>query len=222
MTLRELLKGLEIKEIRGPADVEISGIAYNSRLIKKDFLFVAVSGFVSDGHDYIQDAVRRGAAAVIAEKAEWTDSVEKLVRQGGLSYIVTSDSRKALALIASTYYGRPSGSFPIVAITGTNGKTTTGYITRHILKAWGKDTGLLGTNEYILGERTLDAPRTTPESLDIQRYLREHLKEEISDGQRRREILNAVLSDSDCWAALDEPIEVAKERIFKIVEDRYV
>ena len=175
MTLRELLKGLEIKEIRGPADVEISGIAYNSRLIKKDFLFVAVSGFVSDGHDYIQDAVSRGAAAVIAEKAEWTDSVEKLVKQGGLSYIVTSDSRKALALIASTYYGRPSGSFPIVAITGTNGKTTTGYITRHILKAWGKDTGLLGTNEYILGERTLDAPRTTPESLDIQRYLREML-----------------------------------------------
>jgi len=175
MTLKELLKGLDIKEIRGPVDVEIRGIAYNSRLVKKDFLFVAVRGFVSDGHDYIQDAVSRGAAAVIAEKAEGTGNIEKLLRRKVLPYIVTSDNRKALALLASTYYGRPSESFPIIAVTGTNGKTTTGYIIRHILKAWGKDTGLLGTNEYILGERTLDAPRTTPESLDIQRYLREML-----------------------------------------------
>jgi UDP-N-acetylmuramoyl-L-alanyl-D-glutamate--2,6-diaminopimelate ligase len=175
MTLQELLEGLEFKEIRGPVDVEIRGIAYNSRDIKKDFLFVAVRGFVSDGHDYIEDAVSRGAAAVIAEKAEVTGDIEKLLRRKGLPYIVTSDNRKALAMLASTYFGRPSESFPIVAVTGTNGKTTTGYITRHILKAWGKDTGLLGTNEYILGERTLDAPRTTPESLDIQRYLREML-----------------------------------------------
>lgn len=177
MTIFELLKGLSIRHKNGPLEAEIKGIAYDSRSVDKGFLFVAIKGFSVDGHDYIEDAIDKGAIAVVTEEAAGVK--EDLFVQRGVAHIVVSDSRKALAQISSSFYGRPSDSLTLVGITGTNGKTTTSYVTKGILDAAGKKAGLIGTIHYIIGDRVLKAPHTTPESLDLQMYLREMLDNEI-------------------------------------------
>ncbi|MEW6715585.1 MAG: UDP-N-acetylmuramoyl-L-alanyl-D-glutamate--2,6-diaminopimelate ligase, partial [Nitrospirota bacterium] len=175
MTISELLRGLDVKKSRGPLDIEIKGIAYDSRLVKYGFLFVAVRGFAADGHDYINDAISRGAVAIVTDEAAGINITEQLLSHNELTHITASESRRALALLSAAFYGYPSSSLSLIGITGTNGKTTTSYITKSILDAWGKNTGLLGTIQYIIGGRSIDSPRTTPESLDVQRYLREML-----------------------------------------------
>ncbi|MEN8263024.1 MAG: UDP-N-acetylmuramoyl-L-alanyl-D-glutamate--2,6-diaminopimelate ligase [Nitrospirota bacterium] len=167
MTIQELLKGLKVTGKDGPLNTEIKGIAYDSRLIGRDFLFVAIKGFSVDGHDYIKDAVSRGAAAVIAER---TVGVKDMV-QDSIAYIEVPDSREALALTSTAFYGHPSEKLSLVGITGTNGKTTTSFITRSIIHAGGSNAGLLGSILYMTGESTTSASNTTPESLDLQRYL---------------------------------------------------
>lgn len=175
MTISELLRGLDVKKIRGPLDIEVKGIAYDSRLVKDGFLFVAVRGFAADGHDYINDAISRGAVAIVTDEAAGINITEQLLSHNELTHITASESRRALALLSAAFYGYPSSNLSLIGITGTNGKTTTSYITKSILDAWGKNTGLLGTIQYIIGGRSIDSPRTTPESLDVQRYLREML-----------------------------------------------
>lgn len=171
MTISELLEGLNIKGTEGPLDTVIRGIAYDSRLVEKDFLFVAVRGFRMDGHDYIKDALERGAAAIVMQNAVTGDPGQRDMDR--TTFIEVPDSRKALALISSAYYGHPSKSLSLIGITGTNGKTTTSFITKKILESAGAGTGLLGTIFCITGDRTEKAVNTTPESLDLQRYLRE-------------------------------------------------
>jgi UDP-N-acetylmuramoyl-L-alanyl-D-glutamate--2,6-diaminopimelate ligase len=175
MILSELLRGLDVKNSRGPLDIEVKGIAYDSRLVKNGFLFVAVRGFAADGHDYIDDAISRGAVAIVTDEAADIKIREQLLSHNELIHISASESRRALALISAAFYDYPSNSLSLIGITGTNGKTTTSYITKSILDAWGKNTGLLGTIQYIIGGRSIDSPRTTPESLDVQRYLKEML-----------------------------------------------
>ncbi len=173
MTVSELLKCIRTKRITGPLSREIKGIAYDSRLVGEDFLFVAVRGFTSDGHDYIKDALSRGAAAVVGERAvETTDAPDTTARKS-TAYIEVSDSREALALISAAFYGHPSERLSLIGITGTNGKTTTCCITKNIINAGGRRAGLTGSVRYITGERIRAASRTTPESLDLQRYLSE-------------------------------------------------
>ncbi|UCD34872.1 MAG: UDP-N-acetylmuramoyl-L-alanyl-D-glutamate--2,6-diaminopimelate ligase [Nitrospiraceae bacterium] len=173
MTISELLEGLPVLWTRGSLGREVKGIAYDSRFVKKDYLFVAVRGFARDGHRYIRDAVIRGATMIVAEHP-WaqTDS-----RQGGFdgeaACACVPDSREALALLSAAFYGHPSRSLSLVGITGTNGKTTTSFVTKSIIEAGGWEAGLLGTIAYITGGRTAGAVHTTPESLDLQRYLRE-------------------------------------------------
>ncbi|MBI5663634.1 MAG: UDP-N-acetylmuramoyl-L-alanyl-D-glutamate--2,6-diaminopimelate ligase [Nitrospirae bacterium] len=173
MTDLKLTEGLRIKSRTGPQDKEIKGIAYDSRRVKKDFLFVAVRGLSVDGHDYIEDAISRGAAAVIAEHAVELKRARQLAGQDEISFIEVPDSREALALISASYYGHPSKSLSLVGITGTNGKTTTSYLTKSIIEAGGKTSGLLGTICYMTGNGTTNAFNTTPESMDLQRYLSE-------------------------------------------------
>lgn len=175
MTITELLKGLEIKDRGGSLDTEIKGIAYDSRSADKGFLFVAIKGLTVDGHDFIIDAINRGAVAVLTERP--TDDLHTPVPSALLrdvSCIEVSDSRRALASVSARFYGEPSQRLSLIGITGTNGKTTTSYITRSIIEAGGKTAGLIGTIQYIAGETT-EAERTTPESLDLQRYLKEML-----------------------------------------------
>ncbi|MBI4847786.1 MAG: UDP-N-acetylmuramoyl-L-alanyl-D-glutamate--2,6-diaminopimelate ligase [Nitrospirae bacterium] len=181
MTILKLLEGLAVKSSTGPLDAEIKGIAYDSRLIKEGFLFVAVNGFSVDGHDYIRDAINRGAAAIVSEKAAaCLTNADQSADQKSAAFIEVPDSREALALISAAFYGKPSTSLSLIGITGTNGKTTTSFITKNILDAGDKRAGLLGTICYITGDERVAASHTTPESLDLQRCLGEMVYNNMS------------------------------------------
>lgn len=179
MIIANLLEGLDIKEREGSLDTDIRGIAYDSRSVEKGFLFVAIKGLSSDGDDFIKDAISRGAAAVITESpiADMYASYPSSLLSGVVC-VEVHDSRSALASVSARFYGEPSKKLSLIGITGTNGKTTTSYITKSIIEAGGKRAGLLGTIQYIAGE-TKKADRTTPESLDLQRYLREMLDKKM-------------------------------------------
>ncbi len=177
MTILTLIEGLEIRHHTGSLDIEVKGIAYDSRLVQEGFLFVAVRGYSVDGHNYIEDAVRRGAAAVLLENA--AVNVNHSIDQNKVAFVEVPDSREALALISSAYYGHPSRRLSLAGITGTNGKTTTSFITKSILDAGSAESGLLGTICYIRGEKIKAAKNTTPESLDLQRYLSEMIDNKI-------------------------------------------
>ncbi len=166
MKLKELLTGLPQYRITGDTDIEITGLAYDSRNVGPGDLFVCIKGFLANGHDYIRQALMRGAAAVVAE--EGYVASPKLP-----SMVVVPNTRLALANLASTFYGHPSSQLKLIGITGTNGKTTTSYLVTSILRAAGYKVGLVGTINYAIGQKMLPASRTTPESLDLQRLLRE-------------------------------------------------
>ncbi len=175
----KLTEGLRIKSRLGPQDKDIKGIAYDSRRVKKDFLFVAVRGLSVDGHNYIEDAISRGAAAVVAEHAVDLKRARQLAGQDEITFIEVTDSREALALISASFYGHPSKRLSLIGITGTNGKTTTSYITKSIIEAGGKTSGLLGTICYMTGDGITNAFNTTPESMDLQRYLSEMVNNQM-------------------------------------------
>jgi len=166
MRLEEALSSLE-RETSLPyewRDREVLGLTSDSRKVTPGFLFVAVRGFHADGHEYISQAARQGALAVVAEKK-------------GPGYdipvIVVENSRRALALLADSFYGRPSRKLKLVGITGTNGKTTTTYLVRSVIEAAGRTAGLIGTIDYRIGNTVYPAPNTTPEAVELQRFLAE-------------------------------------------------
>ncbi len=161
MRLSELLKNTE--HVIYGEDVDISAITYDSRNVAPGSLFVAVRGFSTDGHDYIEKAISAGAAAILAEeKGEWNVPVA-----------VCPDTRKGLAEVGAQFYGCPAEKLRIIGVTGTNGKTTTTYLIKQVLDLLGYKTGLIGTNQNIIGDRIETASRTTPESLDLQKMLSE-------------------------------------------------
>ena len=162
-TIRELLQGLEYKVGKGSLDDEISGISCDSRATEKDNIFVAISGFAVDGHDYIPQAIESGAKCIIAEK--------ELEIPRDFCLIVVEDSRKALAVISSRYYGLPSARMKVVGITGTNGKTTTIHILKSIYENLGNNVGLIGTIGASIGNEKIACKNTTPESLELQKIL---------------------------------------------------
>jgi len=166
MTVGELLTVLQLQDAipDGWKDREVSAVVQDSRKAVPGSLFVAVRGFHSDGHHFIPQAVRQGAAAVVAEQLP--SPIDALA-------IRVPDSRKALAALAAKFYGYPSRRLALVGITGTNGKTTTSYLVRSIVGAAGRTSGLIGTIDYRIGDKVYPAPNTTPESLDIQQLLAE-------------------------------------------------
>ncbi len=142
-------------------NVEIKDICYNSQKVMEGSVFVCVTGFVTDGHRYAEDAAKRGASVLICEH-----EVEASVPQ-----VIVDDSRKALAFLADRYYGHPSGKMKVIGVTGTNGKTTTTYLVKKILENAGYCVGLIGTNQNMIGNTVLPSERTTPESLELQELL---------------------------------------------------
>lgn len=168
MKLSQLLHSLPDHTTRNagnaPQDPDIGMIRYRSTEVLPGDLFVAVSGFKTDGHRYARDAVQRGAVAVVAEREVDLDN--------GIQVLVP-DSRRAMAAMAAEFFGRPSEKLTIVAITGTNGKTTTAFLLESILKQAGFNTGVIGTINYRFNGQTFDNPMTTPESIDLQRILAE-------------------------------------------------
>ncbi len=148
----------------GGEGVEVGGVAYDSRRVARGDLFVAVRGYVTDGHHFAGAALEAGAAALVLER-----EVEGI--PGGTPRLIVPSGREALALIADAFYGHPSGELALVGVTGTNGKTTTSFLIDAILRAAGRTTGLMGTIHYRVGDRILEQPRTTPEAPDLQAYL---------------------------------------------------
>ena len=171
MELTRLIEGVEIKKIVGETRKEIKGIAYHSKQVGKDFLFAAFRGVEVDGHQFVEEAIQRGAEVVVLEE-------EQRVSSG--TVVLVPDSRRALAKISSNFYGDPSSRVILIGITGTNGKTTTTYLLESIFKKAGWTVGVIGTINYRFGQKTTPAPNTTPESLDLQRILWEMVKEGTS------------------------------------------
>src|ERR1700693_2465426 len=162
MQLKTLLAAIPVREIIGPADRAVESIAYASRRMQRDGLFVALRGEKSDGHDFIGQAIEKGAAVIVAERAE---------KHSRATCVVVENTRSAMADLAATFYGFPAQKLKLAAVTGTNGKTTTTFLIKHICEKAGLRCGLLGTVRYEIGERVLPAARTTPESLDLQELL---------------------------------------------------
>ena len=169
MKLAQLLNVLETATTlpREALDREVLHIAHDSRKVTPGSLFVAVRGFHSDGHEFVLQAAKQGAIAVIVEQEN------KDAAAIGAVQIIVKDSRRALALLADAFYGHPSQKLKLIGVTGTNGKTTTTYLVKAIIEAAGGTAGLIGTIDYRVGDRVYPAPNTTPESLDLQRLLSE-------------------------------------------------
>ncbi|MBV9130134.1 MAG: UDP-N-acetylmuramoyl-L-alanyl-D-glutamate--2,6-diaminopimelate ligase [Verrucomicrobia bacterium] len=162
MQLADLIQGLSVKSIHGSMDREVTGIRYDSRRVTSGNLFVAVRGASFDGHSFIEQAVGQGAVAVVEEQPALSHRA---------TAIVVPDSREALAQLAATFFGYPSRNLRMIGVTGTNGKSTTTFLIKHLLERANQSTGLIGTVQYEVGQRLLPAPRTTPESLDLQELL---------------------------------------------------
>ncbi len=169
--LNQLLGALKEKEVCGSQDIEIKKIAYDSKEVKRNSLFVAIPGFRTDGHRFINEALLKGARAVVTEK--------KIPLGEGVTGIRVPDTRKALALLADRFYHHPSGKIRLIGITGTNGKTTTSHLIEAILTADKRGCGLLGTIAHKIGSKTIPAQITTPESLDLQSLLSQLVEKKI-------------------------------------------
>ena len=163
MRLNQLLAGVALTERRA-GDVECSGICYDTRTMEPGCLFVALPGYKTDGHKYIAQALEQGAAAVLCQHPP----------EGEGPWLVTPDARAALAAVSANWFGHPARDMTLLAVTGTNGKTTTTYLLKAMLEGvLGARVGLIGTNQNMLRDEVLPAHRTTPESWEVQQLLRE-------------------------------------------------
>jgi UDP-N-acetylmuramoyl-L-alanyl-D-glutamate--2,6-diaminopimelate ligase len=162
MQLKVLASAISPRQIVGPLDRVVEGIAYDSRRVQRNFLFVALRGEKSDGHQFVEQAIEKGASVIVTEQE---------IQQARATCIVVDNTRHALADLGAAFYGQPMRRLKLAAVTGTNGKTTTTFLLKHICEKAGLRCGLLGTVRYEIGDRVLPAVRTTPESLEVQELL---------------------------------------------------
>ena len=162
MKLRELLEGLDVLAVTADLEQEITAVSYDSRKVTPGSLFVAVTGFATDGNLYIPMALQKGAAVVVTAKQPAAD----------VPYVLVSSDRLALALIGANFYGHPAKSMELIGVTGTNGKTSSTLLLKHVLEqVCGAKVGLMGTMENMIGQERIPTERTTPESLELQALL---------------------------------------------------
>ncbi|MDZ4963398.1 UDP-N-acetylmuramoyl-L-alanyl-D-glutamate--2,6-diaminopimelate ligase [Clostridium perfringens] len=159
MILKSLLKGLDYEVIKGNEESKVQNIRYDNRKIEQGDAFVCVKGFKVDGHSFIGDVIKKGAKTLIVQ--------EDVSVQEDITIIKVRDTRKALAIMSSNYFGNPKNKLKIIGITGTNGKTTSAFIIKSILEKAGFMTGLIGTIANYIGNKKVDAVRTTPESYEL-------------------------------------------------------
>jgi UDP-N-acetylmuramoyl-L-alanyl-D-glutamate--2,6-diaminopimelate ligase len=172
MQLSELTENLSDLGVTGSTMVEIGSIVYDSRKVTPGSIFVALKGLRHDGMDFVREAVGKGAAAVMVSEEKRSEAAE-LLTGSAASLITSRELRKDMAVLAARLCGQPARSLGLVGITGTNGKTTTAYITESILKAAGKKTGVIGTVSYRSDRSVVTAGQTTPEAVDLQQMLKE-------------------------------------------------
>ncbi len=171
MILKDIVKDLEILRIEGSPDKDIDALYYDSRQVTPGSLFFCIKGLTSDGHDFARMAVDKGAVAVVAERdIPLPDHITK---------VLVPDTRKAMGYAASNFYNRPTEVLLLIGVTGTNGKTTTSYLTRSILEQAGIKTGLIGTIANIIGDQAIPSVRTTPEAPELHGMLRAMVNEGV-------------------------------------------
>jgi UDP-N-acetylmuramoyl-L-alanyl-D-glutamate--2,6-diaminopimelate ligase len=158
--LFEILKEVQTTSIQGPVDRVIRALRYDSRRVEADDVFFAWKGAKTDGHQYIAEVCDKGAAAVVLENPRFMGG-------HGPTFIEVKNARRTMAGMSANFFGRPDLALKIVGVTGTNGKTTTTFILKHLLSEPKAPVGLIGTVRYEIGGRVLPASRTTPESLDL-------------------------------------------------------
>ncbi len=178
MKLSQLLRQVTYQVVKGTKDREIKGLKCDSRLVEGRDVFVCIKGYETDGHRFLTEAIERGAAAVVVQEScpKCRGRKRCLGRQipaEEITVVSVADTRYALAVMAAAYYGYPARELQMIGITGTKGKTTTAYMIREGLLAAGHQAGLIGTVEVDTGKRVFSCGNTTPESLEIQKYLRE-------------------------------------------------
>ena len=162
MKLTQLLERLKYEIIQGSDEIEVTELINDSRKVTEGSVFVCISGAVSDGHTYVKEVAEKGAAVVVVEK--------EVEAPEGVTVIRVDDTRYALALMSAAYFGYPADKLKVIGITGTKGKTTTTYMVKSILEGVGHKVGLIGTIEAIIGDETIPANNTTPESYTIHNY----------------------------------------------------
>ena len=163
MILQDILNGVETVACSADRSASIGELKYDSRAVQPGDVFVAITGFATDGHKYIGKAMELGASAVVCER----------VPEGDVPYVQVKSSRRALAQMAANYFGHPSSEMKMVGITGTNGKTTSTYLVKTMLEAQGAKVGLIGTNQNMIGDEVIPTERTTPESFELQKLFRQ-------------------------------------------------
>ena len=170
MELKKILVGLEGIKAKGNIDIDIKGIEKNSKAVKEGYMFVAIKGFSTDGHKFVESAIENGAKCVMVQEG---CDLKSLNIPDDITILMVKDTREALAICSSNFYGNPSEQLKLIGVTGTKGKTTTTFMIKEILEKAGKKVGLIGTiATYINGKRIKDSDRTTPESLELQQIFR--------------------------------------------------
>ncbi len=168
MKLSELVKHITAKMVG--SDREIKALGYDSRAMKPESLFFAIRGYKTDGHNYVQKAVDNGAIAIV---------VDHEIPNTRVTQIVVADTRFAMGLMAASFFGFPTRKLRMIGITGTNGKTTTTYLTKALLEEAGFKVGLIGTIQNLIADKILPAKRTTPESVDLQHLLAKMVQQKV-------------------------------------------
>ncbi|WP_374175014.1 UDP-N-acetylmuramoyl-L-alanyl-D-glutamate--2,6-diaminopimelate ligase [Flavobacterium tructae] len=167
--LKDILYKVAIESVTGSTEIDIHKIDFDSRKIEANDVFVAIRGSLSDGHDYIEKAIKLGAIAIICDTLP--ENIEK-----GITYIKVKDTNAALAFMAANYFGNPSEKLKLVGVTGTNGKTTIASLLFQLFQKAGFKVGLLSTVKIIVDETEFPATHTTPDSITINHYLNEMIE----------------------------------------------
>ena len=177
MELKKILVGIDGLKAKGSLDIDVKNIESNSKNIKEGDMFVAIKGFATDGHTYINDAIKAGAKAVMVEQG---CDLKTIKLPADVTLIMATNTREALAKCSCNFYENPSKKFKLIGVTGTKGKTTTTFMIKEILEKAGHKVGLIGTiATYINGKMITENSRTTPESLELQRTFAEMVKKGV-------------------------------------------
>lgn len=175
MELTQLLNYVQAIQVTGEIQRrDVADIVYDSRKVQKNSVFVAIKGYKTDGHKFLQDAINKGAVAVVIEVGNAIP--DEFITHAKIAKIVVNDCRKALAELSKGFYNDPSSKLKLIGITGTNGKTTSSFILRNILKNTDCKTGLVGTISNYVGDDKVDSKLTTPESNDLNRLFYDMLR----------------------------------------------
>ena len=177
MELKKVLAGLEGLKAKGSLDIDIKGIESNSKNIKPGYMFFAIKGFNTDGHDYINNAIESGANVIMVQEG---CDLKSIKLKPDTTLVMYKDTREALAKCSCNYYGNPSMKFKLIGVTGTKGKTTTTFMIKEILEKAGHKVGLIGTiATYLNGKMLFESNRTTPESIELQKIFAQMVDEGV-------------------------------------------